>query len=73
MQEIKLNNSQQRVFDYLVNHGSITTLEANSFGETRISARIFELKEKGVLISDEMIKVKNRFGESRHVKRYFLG
>lgn len=73
MQEIKLNTSQQRVFDYLVSHGSITSLEAISFGETRISARIFELKQKGVLISDEMIKVKNRYGENRCVKKYFLG
>lgn len=73
MEEIKLNKSQQRVFDYMLNHGSITSKQAISFGETRISARIFELKQKGVLISDEMIKVKNRYGENRHVKRYFLG
>lgn len=74
MQEIQLNTTQQRVFDYMIEHGSITTLDAwQGCGESRLSARIFELKEKGVLISDEIIDVKNRYGEKRHVKRYFLG
>lgn len=72
--EIILNTTQRRVFDYIWDFGSITSLQAcNDLGETRLSARIFELKEKGVPISSEMIKVKNRWGESRSVKRYFLG
>ncbi|MDD5789244.1 MAG: helix-turn-helix domain-containing protein [Spirochaetia bacterium] len=69
-----LNTSQQRVFDYIVENGSITSMEAiQNFGETRISARIFELKDKGVPITSEYIKVTNRFGESRNVKKYFFG
>ena len=48
--------------------------EANDkLGETRLSARIFELKEKGVNIQDEWLWVKNRYGEKRHVKKYFIG
>jgi hypothetical protein len=42
-------------------------------GETRLSARIFELKKKGVNISSENISVKNRYGEKRSVKKYFIG
>ena len=72
--EIKLSKTQQRVFDYMADFGSITTLQAYvDLGETRLSARIFELKDKGVHISDERIEVKNRYGEPRHVKRYFIG
>lgn len=51
--------------------GSITTLEAFvDIGESRLSARIFELKEKGVNISAESVLVKNRYGEKRMVKKY---
>ena len=74
MTETVLNTTQQRVFDYMNDFGSITSLEAcNDLGETRLSARIFELKARGVHISSEMIEVKNRYGEKRHVKRYYIG
>jgi len=74
MDEIKLNRTQQRVFDYLTKFGSITTLQAFvDLGESRLSARIWELKSKGVNISSETIEVKNRFKEVRHVKKYWIG
>lgn len=45
--QIQLNTTQQRVFNYMMDFGSITTLEAcNDLGETRLSARIFERKSK---------------------------
>lgn len=73
MKEIKLNTTQQRVFDYLTEFKSITTLQAFvDLGESRLSARIFELREKGIKIDSEMIEVENRFHEKRHVKRYFI-
>ena len=69
-----LDTTQQRVYDFIKEHGSITTQQANKeLGETRLSARIFELKEKGVNIQDEWLWVKNRYGERRHVKKYFIG
>lgn len=69
-----LDTTQQRVYDFINDRGSITTQQANTeLGETRLSARIFELKEKGLNIQDEWIKVKNRFGEPRRVKKYFIG
>ena len=74
MKEIKLNTTQQRVFDYLTEFKSITSLQAFvDLGESRLSARIFELRDKGIKISSEMIEVENRFHENRHVKRYTLG
>ena len=74
LKNINLDTTQQRVFDYIWNNGSITSLDAiNQLGETRLSARIFELKEKGVPIDHEWIKVKNRWGEDRRVKKYFIG
>lgn len=55
-------------------HGFITSLEAISeLGETRLSARIYELKDKGVNISYEWMQVLNRYQEKRRVKKYFLG
>ena len=72
--EIKLNRTQQRVFDFLVEEGSITTIQAfTEFGETRLSARIFEIRQKGVNISSEKIVVTNRFKEKRYVNKYYLG
>ena len=74
IKEIILNTTQQRVFDYLLEKGSITSLESwQELGETRLSARIFELKDKGIHISSDVIEVKNRFGEKRHIKKYYIG
>lgn len=68
-----LSTAQQRIFSYMADFGSITTLQAYvDLGETRLSARIFELKDKGVHIDFEWIEVSNRYGEPRKVKRYFL-
>lgn len=73
MGKLNLDKTQARVYNFIKNHGSITTLDAFlELGETRLSARIFELKEKGVRLEDEWIDVSNRFGESRRVKKYFF-
>lgn len=64
---------EERVLDYMQRFGSITTLDAfNDIGITRLSAKIFNLKKQGYTIIDETIKVKNRFGEEGHVKKYML-
>lgn len=48
METLKLNTTQQRVFDFMLEEGGITSLDAFvELGETRLSARIFELKKKG--------------------------
>ena len=71
VKEIKLSKAEQRVFDYMVEFGSITTLQAFvDLGESRLSAMIFNLKKKGVPIADDRKSVKNRWGENRSVKEY---
>jgi hypothetical protein len=72
--EIKMSKALQRVFDFMLEEGGITSLDAFvELGETRLSARIFELKKKGVNVSSETVSVQNRYGEKRSVKKYFIG
>ena len=71
--EIKLSKAQNRVFNFMLDFGSITSLEAfTELGETRLSAVIFELKKKGVNITSERLEVKNRYGEKRTVSKYWI-
>lgn len=63
----------QRVLSYLHKHGSITQYEAMvDLGVMRLASRIAELKQSGQIIESQMVSVKNRFGETCHVKRYTL-
>lgn len=74
MTEIKLTKAEQRVFDYMAEFGSITSLQAfTDLGNSRLSATIFNLKKKGVIINGEIKTVKNRFGENRYIKKYWIG
>ncbi len=62
-----------RVLDYIKEFGSITTLEAfRDLGVTRLSARIFELRNRGEEIESKNITSKNRFGENCTYAKYFL-
>lgn len=74
MEEIKLTKREQRVFDYMMEFGAITSLEAFvDLGETRLSGCIFQLKKKGVNISTQFKDVQNRWKEPRRVKEYKIG
>jgi hypothetical protein len=71
---IKLTKSEQRVFDYMVEFGSITSLQAFAdLGNSRLSATIFSLKKKGVIINGETLMVRNRFGDKCRIKKYWIG
>ena len=62
-----------RVYEYLTEHGTITSLEAiTELGVTRLASRINDLKRMGHNITGQMITVKNRFGENVRVKEYKL-
>ena len=68
-----LDKAQQRVFDFITENGGITTLDANQkLGITRLSARIYELKEKHIPIDYEWMSVRNRYGDLCRVKKYFI-
>ena len=63
----------KRILEYMQKHGEITALEAmRDLGCTRLSARIFELRESGFNIKSEFVDVVNRYGEKCRVKKYRL-
>lgn len=63
----------ERVLDYMKRFGSITQIEALSdLGIMRLASRINDLKKKGHCVNKEMVKSKNRFGESVQFARYSL-
>lgn len=63
----------ERIHEYLKKHGSITTKDAyEQLGVTRLSARIYELKEQGVKIEKKAEKSRNRFGETCYYDRFYL-
>ena len=69
----KLNGQNARLLDYLKEHGSITPLISwTECGIYRLSARIYDLRRAGHIISDEIVTVRNRFGEKCHVAKYTL-
>ena len=64
----------ERIVDYMTEFGSITQFEAiRDLGVMRLASRISELRKMGLPIEDAMIPVKNRYGETCHVKQYKLG
>lgn len=63
----------QAVLDWLKTHASISSMEAiQSFGATRLSAIIFNLKRKGYDIETVMVEGTDRFGNPMRYARYYL-
>lgn len=64
---------KERILRHLKNFGSITSWEAiQEYSCTRLSHYIYLLRKEGYVITDEVIKSKNRFGEPNHFKKYYL-
>lgn len=64
---------ENKVLEYIKDFGSITSYQAFlDLGITRLSARIFELKNKGYEFEDEFVKTKNRYNETILYKKYKL-
>lgn len=60
-----------RVEQYIHEHGSITSLEAiRELGVTRLASVINRMKKAGAPIQVERVEVINRYGEHTHVARY---
>lgn len=71
MTEHRRPTQRQRVLDYMHQFGSITQHQASlDLGVSRLASRISELKKMGIPVVSEFEPVKNRFGETCHVKRY---
>ena len=63
----------ERIKAYIQQFGSITTLEAfTDLGVMRLGARISEMRKNGIKIFDKTEAVKNRYGETCYIKRYYI-
>lgn len=61
------------IFKHLKSGKSITSFEAfEEYGITRLSAIIFDLREKGLDIQDRWVYAKNRYGNMVKFKAYYL-
>lgn len=59
------------ILRYMQDEGGITPWEAmREFGCMRLGARIWDLKRRGVEISRELVKDRNRYGKSVSYARY---
>ncbi len=64
----------ERILEYIEEFGSITQMDAlRDLGVMRLASRISDLKKQGVPIKSDVEAVKNRYGETCHIKRYSLG
>lgn len=63
----------QAVLDWLKTHASISSMEAiQSFGATRLSVIIFNLRKRGYNIETVMVDGRDRFGNQTRYARYYL-
>ena len=60
------------VLNYMIEHGSITSMEAFQLGITRLSAVIFVLRKSGYHIITTPAHSKNRYGKPTTFARYVL-
>lgn len=74
MGRIRKPTQADRIYKYMKSHKrGITTLQAiNYCGCLDLQGRIRDLKERGVNIGDEYIKVVTACGDQVRVKRYWI-
>lgn len=63
----------EMVLKFLQENGQITTYDAFKMGITRLSARIYELRQDGYDIKTERRDYKARDGKRKHYDLYKLG
>ena len=70
---MQLKGQQAAVLNYIKQHGSITSMDAfEHLGVTRLSAVVYNLKNKGYDIVSEPEQVKTRYGATATISRYSL-
>ena len=73
MSENHKHTQNQRVLAYIIMFGSINQIDAlRDLGVMRLASRISDIRKQGYSIVSTVETVKNRFGETCHVKRYAL-
>lgn len=61
---------EQRILAYIDRHGEITQREAFNLGCQRLSARIYDLKRKGIQLKRETRSVRNADGSHSNIGVY---
>lgn len=70
---MKKQSQFRDVLAHLIEHGSITTIEAfQKYGCTRLPARIFDYRAMGYEIESDSLTTKNRYGNTVTVAVYRL-
>ena len=73
MNNIKLTPLEQRVYDYLKLHKSITVKECfEDCGTTELRKIMSNFREKGFVVKDIWESVFDRYGNETYIKRYFI-
>ena len=65
-------NQKTIVYNFMVNRGSITTMQAFWLGITRLASRIHELRKDGFQIEGETVVRLNRHGRTVRFTKYRL-
>lgn len=61
------------ILNHIISHGSITSMEAfELYGITRLSGRIFDLRERGHKIIGVKETGRNRYGQKVQYDRYMM-
>lgn len=64
---------KERIIDYILEFGSITSLQAfQDLGCTRLASRICDLRKDGYIFDKKYVKSKNRYGEDTVYVEYSL-
>lgn len=68
-----MKGSKARILEHLRTHDGLTSYGAfKKFGETRLSARIKELRDMGYAIETVMMEGENRYGDITRYAFYVL-
>jgi len=68
-----MTNQMAKIREHLRKRKSITSWQAiELYGCTRLSDKIFQLRNKGWDIETHMIEVVNRFGDTTEIAKYVL-
>lgn len=70
---MKRITNKERVLQYMMDFGSITSLDAfRDLGNTRLSASIWSLRQEGYKITSVNETALNRYGDKTTYSRYYL-
>lgn len=60
----------EKIYNYMMNHGSITARQAYHMGIMRLASRISDMRRAGFKIKSESVRVQNLDGSTSYISRY---